>query len=120
MGPPGPLELSAPVAAEQRQPRVVWLDLRGSDRAGVLAPAVPDEQVPRCADHLHAFAFRVGATAGSVRLLKARKALGWTKRCELARAFLWEHSYKRLELALLLGLLTCAQNSFHSSVPRLG
>jgi hypothetical protein len=35
----------------------------------------------------------------------ARKLLGWPKRCKLARAFLWEYSYKRLELAQLLGQL---------------
>ena len=31
--------------------------------------------------------------------------LGWPKRSKLAHAFLWEHSYKRLELAQLLGQL---------------
>ena len=31
--------------------------------------------------------------------------LGWPRRCELARAFLWEYSYKRLKLARLLGQL---------------
>ena len=30
---------------------------------------------------------------------------GWPKRCKLARAFLWEHSYKTLMLAQLLGQL---------------
>ena len=35
----------------------------------------------------------------------ARKLLGWPKRCKLAHAFLWEHSYKRLKLAQLLGQL---------------
>ena len=41
----------------------------------------------------------------------ARKVLGWPKRCKLARAFLWEHRYRRLKLAQLLGRrgvsLTC-------------
>ena len=36
---------------------------------------------------------------------------GWSKRCNLARAFLWEYSYKRLKLAQLLNqlgvFLTC-------------
>jgi hypothetical protein len=31
--------------------------------------------------------------------------LGWPKRCKLARVFLWEHSYKGLKLAQLLGQL---------------
>jgi hypothetical protein len=31
--------------------------------------------------------------------------LGWHKRCKLAHAFLWEHSYRRLQLAQLLGQL---------------
>jgi hypothetical protein len=31
--------------------------------------------------------------------------LGWSKRCKLARAFLWERRYKRLKLAQLLGQL---------------
>ena len=35
----------------------------------------------------------------------ARKLLGWPKRCKLAHAILWEHSYKRLKLAQLLGQL---------------
>jgi hypothetical protein len=35
----------------------------------------------------------------------ARKVLGWPKQCKLARAFMWEYSYKRLELAQLLGQL---------------
>jgi hypothetical protein len=35
----------------------------------------------------------------------ARKVLGWPKRCKLARALLRESSYKRLELAQLLGQL---------------
>ena len=29
--------------------------------------------------------------------------LGWPRRCNLARAFLWEYSYKRLKLAQFLG-----------------
>jgi hypothetical protein len=37
--------------------------------------------------------------------------LGWPKRCRLAHVFLWEYSYKRLELAQVLGqlgvFLTC-------------
>jgi hypothetical protein len=37
--------------------------------------------------------------------LHARKVLGWPKRCKLAHAFLWEHSYKRLKLGQLLGQL---------------
>ena len=40
---------------------------------------------------------REGRNAGSV--------LGWPKRCELARAFLWEYNYKWLKLAQLLGQL---------------
>ena len=31
--------------------------------------------------------------------------LGWPKRHKLAHAFMWEHSYKRLKLAQLLGQL---------------
>jgi hypothetical protein len=30
---------------------------------------------------------------------------GWPKRCKMARAFLWEYSCKRLQLAQLLGQL---------------
>ena len=39
--------------------------------------------------------------------LSAREVLGWPKRCELARAFLWEYSYvyKRLNLTQRLGQL---------------
>ena len=33
------------------------------------------------------------------------KVLGWPKRWKLARAFLWEYSCKRLQLAQLLGQL---------------
>jgi hypothetical protein len=33
---------------------------------------------------------------------EARKVLGWPKRYQLAHAFLWEYSYKRLRLAQLL------------------
>jgi hypothetical protein len=29
---------------------------------------------------------------------RARKLLGWPKRCKLARAFLWEYSDKKLRL----------------------
>jgi hypothetical protein len=35
----------------------------------------------------------------------ARKLLDWPTRCKLAHAFLWKNSYKRLELAQLLGQL---------------
>ena len=35
----------------------------------------------------------------------AKKVLGWPKRRKLARAFLWEYSYRRLQLAQLLGQL---------------
>ena len=38
-------------------------------------------------------------------LAVARKGLGWPKRCQLALAFLWEYSQKRLKLAQLLGHL---------------
>ena len=38
-------------------------------------------------------------------LPKARKAFGWPRRCKLARAFVWEYSYKRLKLAHFLGQL---------------
>ena len=34
---------------------------------------------------------------------RARKVLGWPKRCALVHAFLWEYSYKRLKLVQLLG-----------------
>jgi hypothetical protein len=38
--------------------------------------------------------------------------LGWPKRCKMAHAFLWQNSYKRPNLAQLLGrlddFLTCA------------
>ena len=44
------------------------------------------------------------------------KVLGWPRRCKLAHALLWEHSYKRLQLAQLLGrhgvFLTCAVVAF--------
>ena len=36
----------------------------------------------------------------------ATKVLGRPKRCQLAHAFLWEYSYKRLKLAQLLGQLS--------------
>jgi hypothetical protein len=35
----------------------------------------------------------------------ARKVLGWPKRCNFSRAFLWEYSYARLQLAQVLGHL---------------
>ena len=38
-------------------------------------------------------------------LTRARKALGWPKRCKLAHAFLWEYSYKIYKLAQLLSQL---------------
>jgi hypothetical protein len=53
--------------------------------------------------------------------------LGWPNRCELARAFLWEHSGKRLELAqlpgqlgvfLTLGLGICPSTSPPPAPPR--
>jgi hypothetical protein len=47
-------------------------------------------------------ALRAGSSHSAAR---ARKLLGWPKRCRLAHAFLWEHSYKRLQLAQLLGQL---------------
>ena len=37
--------------------------------------------------------------------VRARTVLGWPKRCKLARVFLWDYSYKGLELAQLLGRL---------------
>jgi hypothetical protein len=37
--------------------------------------------------------------------LAARKVLGWPKRCQSARAFLWEYSFQRLKLTQLLGQL---------------
>ena len=45
------------------------------------------------------------ARGGTSLGLQVRKVLGWPKRCELAHAFRWEHSYKRLKLAQLLGQL---------------
>ena len=39
------------------------------------------------------------------RAAKARKVLDWPKRYKWAHAFLWEYSYKRLQLAQLLGQL---------------
>jgi hypothetical protein len=49
------------------------------------------------------------------RHLAARKLLGWPKRCELAHAFRWKYTYKKLKLAQLLGqlgvFLTCARVS---------
>jgi hypothetical protein len=39
---------------------------------------------------------------GVERELRARKVLGWPKIWELAHAFPWECSYKRLKLAQLL------------------
>ena len=48
-----------------------------------------------------------------LQLPQARKVLGLPKSCELAHAFLWEYSQRRLKLAQLLGqlavFLTCAQ-----------
>jgi hypothetical protein len=58
------------------------------------APA-PTHSVPSHAERSS------GATTG----LYARKVLGWPKRCQLAHVFLWEYSYKRLELAQILGQL---------------
>ena len=50
----------------------------------------------------------------------AREALGWPKRCKLARAFLWEYtySYERLKLAQLLGQLSGRLS--HLRAARLG
>ena len=49
---------------------------------------------------------RAAARAGGgARSTAARKVLGWPKICELAHAFLWECSCKRLKLAQLLGQL---------------
>jgi hypothetical protein len=46
----------------------------------------------------------IGGGPGGVRVrLQRKKMLGWPKICKLARAFLWENSNKRLELAQLLG-----------------
>ena len=49
----------------------------------------------------------LGSTVASSRCTtaQARKLLSWPKRCKLAHAFLWEYSYKRLQLAQLLGQL---------------
>jgi hypothetical protein len=46
-----------------------------------------------------------GGRGGFARGLRARKVSGWPKRRELAHVFLCEYSYKRLELAQLLGQL---------------
>jgi hypothetical protein len=52
-----------------------------------------------------------GAVGLGQRPTATRKALGWSKRYQLARTFLWEHSYVRLKLAQRLGhlgvFLTC-------------
>ena len=40
---------------------------------------------------------------GAAAAAGARGVSGWPKRCESARALLWEHSNKRLQLAQLLG-----------------
>ena len=57
---------------------------------------------------------------GPLRVLAARTLLGWPKRCKLAHALLWQYSYKRLELARLLGrhggFLTCGSKR---SMPEL-
>ena len=45
----------------------------------------------------------------------ARKAFGRPKRRKLAHAFLWEHSYKRLKLAQLLGQLSIFLSHLASS-----
>ena len=42
---------------------------------------------------------QVGERDGQAAGLRARKVLGWPRRCELAHAFRWECSYKRLKLA---------------------
>ena len=51
--------------------------------------------------------------------LQRARVLGWPERCELACVFLWECSYKRLELAQLLGrlgvFLTCAAAALPSA-----
>jgi hypothetical protein len=41
----------------------------------------------------------------SDHLQREASVLGWPKICTLAHAFRWEYSYKRLELAQLLGKL---------------
>ena len=55
-----------------------------------------------------------GAERELERLVGTRKVLGWPKRCILPNVFLWEYSYKRLQLAQLLGqhgvFLTRAQH----------
>ena len=43
----------------------------------------------------------LAASAATDAESAARKASGWPNRCELAHAFLWEHSEKRLQLAQL-------------------
>ena len=40
--------------------------------------------------------------------LAARKVFGWSRRCKLAHALRWEHSYKRLKLAPIF--LTCRRS----------
>jgi hypothetical protein len=47
--------------------------------------------------------FRVPTARGPRSL--GRKTPSWPRRCKLAHAFLWEHSYNRLKLAQLLGQL---------------
>jgi hypothetical protein len=46
---------------------------------------------------------RVVAGEDLPRHARRAKVLGWPKRRKLAHAFLWEYSYKRLNLAQLLG-----------------
>jgi hypothetical protein len=62
----------------------------GGSCVGRVAILVNDGELPRRVD---------------VDQAAARKVLGWPKICKLAHAFLWEHSYKGLELAQLLGQL---------------
>ena len=74
-----------------------------SRRAGKRQRGTPDGRRARTVEIAEADHNEVLQRAADVRGLRDRQVLGWPKRCKLARAFLWEHSYKWLKLAQLLG-----------------
>ena len=54
-----------------------------------------------------------------IQYCEREEVSGWPKICQLAHAFMWEYSYKRLKLAQLLGqlgvFLTCTTSSSSAS-----
>ena len=64
--------------------------------------------------HVAAFArHQAGVRKRVRRLERETMVLGWPKRCKLAHAFLWEHSYIGLKLAQLLRQLGVARRPPH-------